>query len=796
MFDFDDLHGDFLRRIAADDMSVFEPQYLVMGLFRLDDVSRFHREYRVGDYWLTPLVICSAMNAKNAVNELLSKNDKGEYRYPHVIDELACNENSALFWAVKRGNIESLERFLEKDNDGNYEFPKVIQKITATASVEKDLLMIAADQGHLAILERLLKKEPNDSYEFPRIVEKIAFFNNYPLRIAASKGHLEIIERLLKKNPNGTYEFPAVISNPSSLQRVLYNAYSSGNDRIFERLMARSNSNRYEIPGMGEIVAARNNEIFQEAAQWGRASFVDYLLSKDDRGRYRFPAVVRKVSAMNNRAFRYAAERGSLAIVERLLAKNPDGSYEFPSVVRNIAADRNHALRYAARRDHLEVVERLLAKNTDGSYEFPDVVENITAVDNEAICMANRNRNSEICMILLEFPQVRDYAIAHYRIFRAYLPANLNPDFIDDFDELPARVGPDLTAMAANNESSMVGLTEAELEHYEFIQDLYQAEVDLKGVDNLIAEIKLYNLKRFHATRPTFQIGSQSVILPMTWDRLERLKHEGNWDGSTIHTVLRAYYENRYHCAYRFLSIPNRWISPAAEYVIVDENNTHLRHANFEQYKNMLALFWTAVKDEEEALKAGCTVEQRKEFFCDQLARMGRQHNWDKYRINLQTQRREQYDDLEGDKPSCDIGLKRGIFESLLFSSIEENQTIIPDSVLNEILREKVYEFYGDYFNGLDSEKKSEIRQGLLDYFESFGIPPAILNVPEEVIQAIKTSIEEKFPNAKISGYPSVEAYLTKTFELTQDIPSHFLKFYSQFNLSDHVDQSNQLRPS
>ena len=92
-------------------------------------------------------------------------------------------------------------------------------------------------------------------------------------------------------------------------------------------------------------------------------------------------------------------------------------------------------------------------------------------------------------------------------------------------------------------------------------------------------------------------------------------------------------------------------MSPSASYVEVNTENNE-RWSTFEEYKPLIALLYLAASDKEIEATEGFTPEGRLDAFIKELALLGRAHNWDSTRINPQTGEEEEYDDLEGDKPS------------------------------------------------------------------------------------------------------------------------------------------------
>lgn len=85
---------------------------------------------------------------------------------------------------------------------------------------------------------------------------------------------------------------------------------------------------------------------------------------------------------------------------------------------------------------------------------------------------------------------------------------------------------------------------------------------------------------------------------------------------------------------------------------------------------------WLVAVDAEVPPTDGYTLETRLDHFIDELAHIGRAHNWDNTRVKTDNEGTiildaddnpitEEYDNLEGDKPSCFFGVKRRLFQSV-----------------------------------------------------------------------------------------------------------------------------------
>jgi hypothetical protein len=123
-----------------------------------------------------------------------------------------------------------------------------------------------------------------------------------------------------------------------------------------------------------------------------------------------------------------------------------------------------------------------------------------------------------------------------------------------------------------------------------------------------------------------------------------------------------------------------------AGYVYISDDRTE-RWATFEDYQPFIALLFLAAKDEQVPATDNFSIDTRLEHFITELAFIGRAHNWDTTRFvtdaegNLKQDQdgqpiSEEYDDLEGDRPSCYSGVKRRLFQSLkghpMFQSLDK----------------------------------------------------------------------------------------------------------------------------
>jgi hypothetical protein len=154
--------------------------------------------------------------------------------------------------------------------------------------------------------------------------------------------------------------------------------------------------------------------------------------------------------------------------------------------------------------------------------------------------------------------------------------------------------------------------------------------------------------------------------LPLLWDNLQILI--GTWPVRqreyTLKCALKAYYQHNVHTAIRYLSQPNHWMSTAAQYV---QGQGASRYSSFGSYIHLISLLFLAATDSSVESIDGHTLESRFEHFVVELALLGRAHNWDSTRSRGGARGgKEEYDDEQGDKPSCYSGVKRRLFQSVV----------------------------------------------------------------------------------------------------------------------------------
>ncbi|RUR06183.1 hypothetical protein ELY15_13470 [Legionella sp. km772] len=262
---------------------------------------------------------------------------------------------------------------------------------------------------------------------------------------------------------------------------------------------------------------------------------------------------------------------------------------------------------------------------------------------NELLRLAYHLGNSDAAVLLLSLPAVR--ALAEQ----------------NNYYRNEARGQLDLRRLARDRESSMHALTQGEQKRLEQAIKHYEPLIDEAGAAEIMNDLRNYLSAHYQQNPACLLSGEgQPIALPLDFSQFKALALSPKQQEE----ALKAYYKNPCHSAWRYLSKPNYWMHQQASYVYVDEQDRSLKWSSFAEYRFLIALCWLAAKDNAIPPADGHTLEGRIEHFIRELMLIGRAHNWDKTRLNKGVW--EEYDDLEGDKPSCYSGVKRRLFQSVI----------------------------------------------------------------------------------------------------------------------------------
>jgi len=107
----------------------------------------------------------------------------------------------------------------------------------------------------------------------------------------------------------------------------------------------------------------------------------------------------------------------------------------------------------------------------------------------------------------------------------------------------------------------------------------------------------------------------RDIELPFSWEAYQQLAPQLSADSRE--RALKAYYQHKTHTAWRYLSKPNPWMAPNAQYV---ERDASGGYSTFEAYKPLIVLLWLAAKDEDIPPITEFTLEGQIAHFIDELA--------------------------------------------------------------------------------------------------------------------------------------------------------------------------------
>ncbi len=356
---------------------------------------------------------------------------------------------------------------------------------------------------------------------------------------------------------------------------------------------------------------------------------------------------------------------------------------------------------------------------------------------NELYSLAVEIGYTQVISLLLTIPSIRDLVGQN--------PCEPNVNALD------------LSAFACDPESSMRALTVTEQNSLSTLISYYHPFLLELGSSFVIEDLKACLEERFKKNPAVLVVSeNEKLDLPLTWDEYQAL----NLSSSACQLANQAYHAHREHTVWRYLSKPNFWMSPHALYVNRDEHDENMRWSTFEDYQDLIAIFYLAAKDEKAEPSDGFTIETRLNHFFEELALIGRAHNWDVSRDNFD----------EGDKPSCYSGVKRRLFQSLQGHHLFKNHLV---DEIKAVLQDFVRDHFIECLDGVAlSEFKiiqSEFEAGHAthDCFQKFHISA---EKQTELIDILK----EKYGVLLDS---EMENYVRRSFILNDIYPSHVARF-------------------
>ncbi|WP_241480548.1 hypothetical protein [Legionella norrlandica] len=591
--------------------------------------------------------------------------------------------------------------------------------------------------GNKVLLDEFAKQHTD--IDVVKMISKNGF---YAYRKAAENGHVDVLEYLETTVPTLTRGMIKAV-NFSAYQ----NASRNGHLEVLKHLET-------EAPDLiQDMIKAQNFYAFRIAAAQRHWPILNHLETKTP------DLVLEMVQADNFYAYRKAAENAHFDVSKWILSKSScclayaemHGSEYGENIIKPFIAEQLIALHRAALNipphnvfdiNHPEqakicfyIIRNLIRRNDRALDDEIRFLLNIPSVKtlahhevtagqpNELLRLALTTGNQEAASILLNIPRVR--ALAEQNDFyRAESHGQLN-----------------LAQLARDRESSMTALTRGEQRRLAEAIRHYKPTLKEKGVENLMNSLR-EQLRQRYEKNPASIINAKGtkINLPMDFADLQKLKLSKR----EYQQALTVYYQHKAHTAWRYIAKPNLWMNAEAEYVHIDETSNE-RWSTFEEYQVLISLLWVAACDEAIPPTDEHTLASRQDHFIDELALIGRAHNWDKTRINDKG-KIEEYDDLTGDKPSCFSGVKRRLFQSVLghplISILTEDKILeeIRDfarnhfqsniTLMNKTLLKEAFDDYVININEITEENKKLLET---------------LNIPKEKIDLFESYLSNKY---------------------------------------------------
>lgn len=259
-----------------------------------------------------------------------------------------------------------------------------------------------------------------------------------------------------------------------------------------------------------------------------------------------------------------------------------------------------------------------------------------------------------------------------------------------------------------------------------------------------------------------------------------------NWDDFQSHVLshaerkraLEAYYQHADHTAWRYLAMPNLWMHDQAAYVIVNPQDPVQRWSAFEEYQPLIVMLFLAANDKNISACDGYDHETRLTHFIAEIALLGRAHNWDDTRVTFDAAGNplieEEYDDLEGDRPSCYSGVKRRLFQSVQGHPIFKLLT--QETIKNE-LRDFLRLHFKESIHEDNREALKEAWNRVLSVESTYEdlLLLKTLDIPIEKQTAFIQFLAEKYAQ-QFTDEPPFKDYIQHQLHLKED-SSHASKF-------------------
>jgi len=328
----------------------------------------------------------------------------------------------------------------------------------------------------------------------------------------------------------------------------------------------------------------------------------------------------------------------------------------------------------------------------------------------------------------------------------------------------------DLRAQAQNRESAMQRLSITEKDSLRYIKTHYKEQFEQQGQAAIWNNLKQH-LEYEYQKNPAQNSNDQD--LPLEFDATKEPE---------------PYYKHPAHTAWRYLfQAPNPWMAPGAHWVSRDVRGRLSAGINDKDKQNITSL-WLAASDKNITPIDDVSLADRIDFFTNALALLGRSHNWDK------DDRNEEYDDMEGDKPSCSMGVSKRLAQSIIGHPIaqKDNDNMLDATILQKIFGEQVVSEDNSDSNNDNAKWTIHSRLQDLDYETLVLLKKALrevilknattdqesifqeyLKVPDDAANQFVSYLERKFGQSKIQGNNKKIKFLTDVFDNYKALAHH-----------------------
>nr|MBA3535635.1 ankyrin repeat domain-containing protein [Tatlockia sp.] len=692
----------------------------------------------------------AAKGHRDTVNWLLSHADCLGYAMQHVRN-YSEHVNPFIFKTLRMLHQQS-EAFLNQNPNGVFDIPDNF--LAMIQFNDYYAFGCAAANGHLDMLKWFKEKAPYDFLAMIKANDYLAF------RWAAANGQLDILLWLQEQAPD---YFVAMIQAEDYL--AFRDAAKNGQLAILLWLKEQAPD---DFPNM---IRADNYEAFLFAAAKGLRDTVNWLLTHPDCLAHA-EQHVHEYSALVNpfidRTLMTLHQQG-----EAFLNQNPNGVFDINE------GEQARLCFY--------MIRNLIRRNDrahDDELRFLFTIPSVKALLHQEITEGRRNELLRLAMT--SGNQVAATLLLNIEAVRRLAERN-------NFYREERNRGVDLRQLAQDRESSMIALTEGEATRLEKAIAHYQPLIQAAGIQ-MIMQGLMDGLSERYLNQPAFiTINGESINLPQHYAEFNAL----NLTERQREEALIAYYQNPAHTAWRYLSKPNPWMHQNASYVNINEDRTE-RWSTFEEYQSLIALMYLAAIDSDKGMEPieGHSLEGRIKHFINELALIGRAHNWDTSRIR--NNRLEEVDDLRADKPSCFSGVKRRLFQSVIGHPLF-------DVLAAERIENEIRQFAFAHFQSLLTKENQDgfkliFDECILNLEEQNVAKLQYFDISSEKQQEFMAYLTQKY-GSQYSGNARLQAQVNDAFLLTPNSKNsrfryHVLKlldltgFYNAEGLSSAVEQN------